>query len=151
MKNKITIADMIMAIGALLTFIFSFLAFFDFGRGDSPSAWDTDVAAFATTVPAVLALVMVVWIVLELAGVSLPSKVLTYSPAQLKGTWGFGAAGIMLSWVSVDIGDGKGAGFTLMLIGSLAMAVGASMTLLGKGTETIDIPGVSDGDADAAE
>jgi hypothetical protein len=148
MKQKITIANLIMLIGALVTFIFSFFAFFNFNGNESASAWDTDSTAFATTVPAVLAIFMIVWIVLEMAGLSLPAKVLTYSPNQLKGTWGYGASGIMLSWISVDFGDGKGVGFTLMFIGSIAMAVGATMALLGKGTETIEIPGVPDGDTD---
>ncbi len=138
MPKKVTVADLVMGAGGLVTFLFSFFAFFDEGRFTA-SAWDGDAFAFATTVPAVLGLVMVVWIGLQLAGVSLPSDVLTYNHAQLKGTWGIAAAGIMLSWISVD-GD-KGIGFWFMLLGSLAMAVGAVMALLGKGSETIDIPG----------
>ena len=146
MKDKITIADLVMGAGGLVAFLFSFLAFYK--RGDfSVSAWDGDAGAFATTVPAILGLVMVVWIGLELAGVKLPELVLTYNRAQLKGTWGIAAFGIMLSWISADFGGtGKGAGFWLMFLGSLAMAVGSVMGLLGKGTETIDIPGVSDDD-----
>ena len=138
MAKKITVADLIMGIGGLVTFLFSFFAFYSLG-GFSASAWDGDAGAFATTVPAILALVMVVWIGLQLAGVSLPEQVLTYNHAQLKGTWGISAAGIMLSWVSAN--DNTGFGFWLMVIGSIAMAVGAVMALLGKGTETIDIPG----------
>ena len=136
MQNKISIANVVMLAGAVVTFIFSFLDFFDRGG----NAWDTDFLAFATTVPAILALVMGVWIVLELAGVSLPDDVLTFNAAQLKTTWGIGAAGIMLSWISTDAD--KAVGFWLMFLGSLAMAVGAVMALLGKGTETVDIPGV---------
>jgi hypothetical protein len=135
MQNKISVANIIMLVGAVVTFIFSFLDFFE-----GFNAWDNDVLAFATTVPAILALVMGVWIALELAGVSLPADVLTFSPAQLKATWGITAAGIMLSWLTVDSGD-KGAGFWLMFLGSLAMAVGAVMALLGKGTDMVDIPG----------
>ena len=152
MKNKITVADLIMVVGGFVTFVFSFLAFFKLGdRGIS--AWDGDAGAFATTVPAILGLVMVVWIALELAGISLPEQVLTFNRAQLKTTWGISAAGIMLSWISADFGGAdKGAGFWLMFLGSIAMAVGGVMAVLGKGTDTVDIPGVSEsttgGDAD---
>jgi hypothetical protein len=149
MKNKPTVADLIMAGGGLVAFIFSFLAFYKSGSF-SVNAWDGDAGAFATTVPAILGLVMVVWIGLELMGVSVPDDVLTFNPAQLKATWGIAAAGIMLSWISADFGGAdKGAGFWLMFIGSIAMAVGAVMALLGKGTETVDIPGSGD-DAPAA-
>jgi hypothetical protein len=143
MPKKVTVADLVMGAGGLVTFLFSFFAFFKEGRF-SASAWDGDAGAFATTVPAILGLVMLVWIGLQLAGVSLPEQVLTYNHAQLKGTWGIAAAGIMLSWISTDFdGPGKGVGFWFMLVGSLAMAVGAVMALLGKGSETIDIPGGS--------
>ena len=138
MKNKVTVADLIMGIGGLVTFIFSFLAFYKFGD-TSINAWDTDGVAFASTLPAILGLAMAVWIGLELAGVNLPDQVLTYTPTQLKGTWAIAAGGIMLSWLSTD-GD-KGAGFFLMLVGSLAMSAGAVMALLGKGTETVNIGG----------
>lgn len=135
MQNKISIANVVMLAGAVVTVVFSFLDFFE-----GFNAWDTNALAFATTVPAILALVMAVWIGLELAGVALPADVLTFNSAQLKATWGVAAAGIMLSWITVD-GD-KGIGFWLMLLGSIAMAVGAVMALLGKGTDTVDIPGV---------
>src|SRR5215207_704972 len=138
MKNKVTVADLIMGIGGLVTFIFSFLAFYKFGD-TSINAWDTDGVAFASTLPAILGLAMAVWIGLELAGVNLPDQVLTYTPTQLKGTWAIAAAGIMVSWLSTD-GD-KGAGFFLMLLGSLAMSAGAVMALLGKGTETVNLGG----------
>lgn len=143
MKSRITVADLIMAIGGLVTLVFSFLAFFELGNS-SVSAWDGDAGAFATTLPAILGLVMVIWIVLETTGVSLPEQILTFSPVQLKATWAISAAGIMISWLSADFGGAdKGIGFWLMLIGSLAMAVGAVMALLGKGTETVGLPGVS--------
>lgn len=150
MKNKLTISDLVMGAGGLVAFLFSFLAFFKLGD-KGINAWDGDGGAFATTVPAILGLVMVVWIVLELTGVSLPEKVLTYNRAQLKGTWGIAATGIMFSWISADFGSAdKGAGFWLMFIGSLAMAIGAVMALLGKGTETVDIPGSPEPEAPAA-
>lgn len=147
MPKKVSVADLVMGVGGLVTFLFSFFAFFKEGRFTA-SAWDGDAGAFATTVPAILGLVMVVWIGLQLAGVSLPDQVLTYNQAQLKGTWGIAAIGIMLSWISADFGGaGKGVGFWFMFLGSAAMGVGAVMALLGKGIETIDIPGGSDSSA----
>ena len=140
MQSKITVADLVMGVGGLVTFLFSFFAFYERGS-QSVNAWDGDAGDFATTVPALLGLVMVVWIGLEMAGVKLPDRVLTYSRAQLKGTWGIAAAGIMLSWVSADFGaTDKGVGFWLMFVGSFAMGAGAVMGLLGKGTNTIDLP-----------
>jgi hypothetical protein len=54
----------------------------------------------------------------------------------------------MLSWLTVDTGGAdKGAGFWLMFLGSIAMAVGAIMALLGKGTETVKLGGSSTSDA----
>ncbi len=151
MKRSITIADLIMGVGGLVAFLFSFLAFYKRGS-QSVNAWDGDAGAFATTVPAILGLVMVVWIVLELLGISLPERVLTYDRPQLKGTWGIAAFGIMLSWISADFGgNDKGAGFWLMLIGSAAMAVGAIMALLGKGTDTVDLPGGTAGSTDSTQ
>jgi hypothetical protein len=150
MPKKVTIADLVMGAGGLVTFLFSFFAFFKYGDS-SASAWDGDAGAFATTVPAILGLVMIVWIGLQLAGVSLPDQILTYNHAQLKGTWGIAAAGIMLSWISADFGGAdKGVGFWFMFIGSAAMAVGAVMALLGKGSETIDIPGGGGSGGDSA-
>ena len=137
MKKKITVADLVMGVSGLVTFIFSFLPFFKFGD-EKYNAWNADAGAFATTVPAILGLIMVVWIALELAGVDLPDQILSYSRTQLKGTWGIAATVIMLSWVSTDFGGAdKGVGFWLMLIGSLGMATGAVMALLGKGTEVV--------------
>ena len=136
MGKKITVADLIMGVGGIVTFIFSFLAFYKFGDVKI-NAWDTDGPAFASTIPAILGLVMAVWIALELAGVALPEQILTFDRKQLKATWGIAAAGLMLAWLPSQ-GD-KGAGFYLMLIGSLAMAVGAVMALLGKGTETVNL------------
>lgn len=143
MKRQITVANLVMGAGGLVTFLFSFFRFVSVEGLGGFSAWSSDGLAFASTVPAILGLAMVVWVVLELLGVTLPAAVLTYTPTQLKGTWGIAAAGIMLSWTTAN--DNKGFGFWMMLIGSLAMGVGAVMALLGKGTELVDIPvGVGD-------
>ena len=146
MKVKITIANLVMLVGGLLTFIFSFLDFYKIsflGESAGANAWDTDAGAFVTTIPAILGLAMLVWSVLELIGISMPSKVLTYTSAQMKGTWGIAATGIMLAFLTVD--SGKGAGFWLMFIGSLAMAAGSIMGLLNLGGQTVDLGSINKG------
>jgi hypothetical protein len=147
MKKQLSIANLVMLAGSVVAFIFSFLAFYKFGD-DGQSAWSGDAFAFATAVPAILALALAVVIVLELVGVDLPAEVLTFNWSQIKATWGIAAFGIMLSWLTVDSGGAdKGVGFWLMMLGSIAMAVGAIMALLGKGTETVKLGGASTSDA----
>ena len=147
MKKQMSVANLVMLAGSVVAFIFSFLSFYKFGD-EGRSAWSGDAFAFATAVPAILALALAVVIVLELAGVDLPAEVLTFNWPQIKATWGIAAVGIMLSWLTVDTGGAdKGAGFWLMFLGSIAMAVGAIMALLGKGTETVKLGGTSTSDA----
>lgn len=133
MKN-LTLARLLIGGGGAIAFIFSFL---DFAaeRGFGINAWDTDAWAFASTVPAILGLVAAIWVGLEIAEVKLPDDVLTFNAAQLKATWGISAAGIMLSWFSTN--DSKAIGYWLMLIGSLAMAAGAVISLLGIGNDPL--------------
>ena len=141
MGKKITVANLICLVGAAVTVLFSFLEFFSFpeGFGDSGgSAWSGDYGAFATTLPAILAIVMLVWGIMEVAGTNLPANVLTYDSNQVKGMLGIFAALSMLSWLITDFGGlDKGIGFWGMLLGSLAMAAGAVMALLGKGSEIV--------------
>jgi hypothetical protein len=146
MDKKISVANLVMLAGGVITLLFSFFRFvsFDSGFGSGGfSAWSTDGFAFASTIPAILAIAMIAWVVCELAGVKLPDQVLTYNSSQLKGTWGIAAAGTMLAWLIAN--DSKGIGFWFMLIGSLAMAAGAVMALLGKGTEVVDLGKIGGG------
>ena len=142
MGKKITVANLVCLVGAVITLLFSFFNFLEYG-GEGRNAWSGDVGAWATTVPALLAIVMLAWCIAEVVGANLPDQVLTFNSDQLKATWGIAAAGIMLSWITVDFGFGfdKGIGFWGMLLGSLAMAAGAVMALLGKGTETVNLGG----------
>jgi hypothetical protein len=137
MSKKISVANLVMFAGGAVTLLFSFFHFWDFGDLGGASAWSTDYGAFVTTIPAILALAMVVWSLAELGGVGLPAKVLTFDHTQLKATWAIGAAGVMLAYLTVD-GD-KGLGFFFMLLGSVAMAVGAVMALLGKGADVVEL------------
>ena len=139
MNKKISVANLVMMAGGVVTLLFSFFGFYK-GGGQSRSAWSTDLFAFVSTIPAILAIVMIVWCGLELAGQKLPAQVLTFNANQLKATWGISAGGLMLAWLTVDSrGLDKGVGFWLMLNGSLAMAAGSVMALLGKGTEMVDL------------
>ena len=134
MSGKLSMANLIAGAGALVTLLFSFFGFYKFGD-DSRSAWSSDGGAFATTVPAILALALLVVIGLELGGVKLPERVITFDWKQIKATWGIAAAGLMLSWIATDLGGlDKSAMFWLQVLGSIAMAVGTIMALLGKGT-----------------
>jgi hypothetical protein len=137
MAKKISVANLVMLGGAVVCLLFSFFDFY--GQGDIGfSAWDTDALAFISAVPAILALAMIAWIVAELAGAKLPDDVLTFNGNQLKATWGIAAAGLMLAWLTTDFGSAdKQIGFWLMLLGSLVMAAGAVMALLGKGQEMV--------------
>lgn len=136
-QQKLTLSNVLVGGGGLVTFIFSFLKFYKEGSFGF-SAWDTDGLAFVSTVPALLGLAAAVWVGLELANVNLPGDVLTFNPAQIKATWGISAAALMIAFLTVDMGGvGKGPGFWLMLLGSLAMAIGAVMGLLGVGNDPL--------------
>ena len=147
MNTKISVADIVMAAGGLVTLLFSFFGFYKFGN-DSISAWDTDALAFVSAIPAILGLATIAWIACEVFGVKLPQDVLTFNPDQIKATWGIAAAGIMLAFVTTS-GD-KSAFFWLQMLGSLAMAAGAVMALLGKGSETVSL-GSSSAGSDPAQ
>lgn len=147
MKNKISVANLVMFGGAVVTLLFSFFGFFKFGDNQI-SAWDTDAFAFVSTIPAILGLVMIVWIACEMFGVNLPQDVLTFNPNQLKATWGIAAAGVMLAFVTTS-GD-KSAFFWLQMIGALAMAAGSVMALLGKGAETVTLGSSGDSSGESS-
>lgn len=134
MNLSLTRAEAIMLGGAAATLVFSFVGF-----AGSRSAWSTDALAFASTIPALLAVVMLGWFGLNVAGVDLPDEVLTFSSEQLNVTWGVSALGMMLAWATVDFG--KDAAFWIQLIGSAAMAVGAVAGVVGKLSEPLTQPG----------
>lgn len=132
-------ADLIAGAGALITFIFSFLAFFGSGD-DSVNAWDTAFKGFSGAIPAVLAIALLLVVGLGFAHVAFPERVITFTWDQIKATWGIAAAGIMVSFIAAGPdGLDKGIGFWFMLIGSLIMAAGTIMKLLGKGTSTVAV------------
>jgi hypothetical protein len=147
MKRQPTVADIVMVIGGVITFIFSFLDFFE-----GENAWATGLFP-VTTIIAVLGLAMVVFVLLDLlAGFHLPDF-LTFTYKQMYVTWGIVAAVFMLAWLILDTPADKKAGLYLMLIGSLAMAVGAILNILGIATQAVNMPtgaAGATGTADAA-
>lgn len=140
MKKQITVANLVMLAGGAVTFLFSFLNFYKFGN-DGRSAWSGDLLFPESAIPAILGLAMAVVAVLGLAGVKLPDEVLTFNWKQINVTWGITAAALMLGWLFTGLsGSDKGIGLILMLIGSLAMAAGSIMAILGMGTNAVNLP-----------
>ena len=141
MKQHISVARLVLVIGGAVTFLFSFFSFWGSG-GFSVSAWGNGTFPLAS-IPAILGGAMVVVIVVEQAGVTLPEPVLTFTWRQVRFTWATVAAGIMLGYLIMDKGGASlKFGAILMLLGAIAMAVGAFMEILEKGTNLVAIPGV---------
>jgi hypothetical protein len=144
MKKQITVASLVMGVGALVVLIFSFLTFYESSATSeiSSNAWGGDIGlAPMTFLPVLLAIVLLVLVILDLTGVKLPEKVLTFTWPQIYVFLGISTAGMMLGWLFTSPeGLDKGAGLILMLLGSLAMAAGAIMAILGVGTNTVGIP-----------
>ena len=141
MKKNISVASLVMVIGGAMTFLFSFFSFLGNG-GVSVSAWGSGTFPLAS-IPAILGGAMVLVVVLEQVGTKLPEPILTFRWPQIRLTWGIVAATIMLSYLVMDKGGAAlKFGAIVMLLGSLAMAVGTFMDILGKGTNLVAIPGL---------
>lgn len=142
MGKKVTVANLIFTVGGLVTILFSLFKFIGY-RGFGNSAWGEGYFPLAT-IPAILGLAALVVGILDILGtVKLPPQVLTFNWNQIKFTWGVVAAVIMLGFLIIDKGAGSlKIGGIMMLLGSLAMAVGATMNLLGLGANTVNLPNV---------
>jgi hypothetical protein len=140
MKRQPTVADIVMFAGGAVTFLFSFLHFID-----DTNAWGTGLFPVATLI-ALLGLAMAVFVALDvLIGFRLPIF-LTFSYKQMYVTWGITAAGFMLCFLIQDKGGADtGAGLYLMLIGSLAMAVGSVLNVLEIATQPVSSGSASGG------
>lgn len=136
MKKTISLANLILLGGSVITLLFSVFKFAGAGSFGY-SAWSTDGLAFVSTIPAILALAAIVWTVLELVGVKLPAQVLSFTGTQLKATWAISSLGIMLAFVTTNFD--KKFGFWMMLLGTMAMTAGAVLNLIGKGTDEVDL------------
>ncbi len=99
-----------------------------------------------TTLIAVLGLALAVFVALDLfIDFQLP-VFLTFTYKQIYVTWGIFCGALMLCYLIMDKhGADTGAGLYLMLIGSLAMAVGAVLNVLGIATQPVSVPTSSTG------
>ncbi len=137
MNKQISVANLVMGAGGVVTLLFSFFKFVGSG-GYGVNAWD---GGFSTaTFPAIFGLAMAVVVGLDLAGVKLPTQVLTFNWKQIKVIWGITSAAIMLAYLIQDDSVGLKFGGFMMLLGSIAMCVGSVMGILGKGTELVNLP-----------
>lgn len=136
MKKTVSLANLVALGGAAITLLFSLFRFGGAGQFKY-SAWSTDGLAFLSTIPAILAIVTIVWTVLELTGMKLPAQVLTFTGTQLKATWAISSLGVMVGFLTTNLD--KRFGFWMMLLGTIAMTVGAVLNLLGKGTDEVDL------------
>jgi hypothetical protein len=120
-------------IGAVVAFVGSFLDVYKIG-GNSSSAWDSDFFPLLT-LPALLCAEAAVLVALAgFTDVRLPAQVLGISLGRWMVVSGLWAAIMMLGFLigdpvfdirGVDIGVDRAVGFWLMLIGSIAVAIGA--------------------------
>lgn len=143
MGKKVTVANLIFTVGGLVTILFSFFKFIGNDFSDA-SAWGEGVFPLGTIV-AILGLAALVVGALEISGaVKLPAQVLTFNWNQIKVTWGITATAIMLAYLIVEKGPDTGLkiGGIFMLLGSIAMAVGSIMNILGLGANTVNLPNV---------
>jgi hypothetical protein len=147
MKRQPTVVEIVMFAGGVVTFIFSFLHFVD-----DVNAWSSDAFGLfpITALIALVGLAMAVFVALELfAGFRL-GTFLTFNQKQIYVTWGIFSGGLMLCYLIMDKhGVDTGIGLWLMLIGSLAMAVGSILNVLGIATQPVNLPDAIDRGAPA--
>jgi len=147
MKRQPTVVEIVMFAGGVVTFIFSFLHFVD-----DVNAWSSDAFGLfpITALIALVGLAMAVFVALELfAGFHL-GTFLTFNQKQIYVTWGIFSGGLMLCYLIMDKhGVDTGVGLWLMLIGSLAMAVGSILNVLGIATQPVNLPDAIDRGAPA--
>lgn len=136
MKKQPTITDIIMLAGGAITFLFSFLNYVELGD-EGRSAWGEGNFPLIT-IPALLGLAMAVSVLLEWFVAPALPKILTFDLKQMYVTWGVVAAVMMLAYFVTDKGGlDTGIGAILGLLGSLAMATGAILNVLGVATNPL--------------
>src|SRR4051812_34170502 len=123
-------AEITVLAGAGVVLIFSFLSFYEISLGgfsDSTNAWGTGLFPLATLIVA-FAVVAGLLVGLELIGVDVPDRIATFSRSQLLLVCGGFATLQSLAFLIVDHSAADlGIGFYLMLLGSVAVLVGAIM------------------------
>lgn len=123
-------AEIAVLAGAGIVLIFSFLSFYEVSLGgfsDSTNAWGSGLFPLATLI-VLFAVLAGLLVLLELLGVSVPDRIVTFSRTQLLLVCGGFATLQSLAYLIVDRGGvDLGIGFYFMLIGSVAVLVGAIM------------------------
>lgn len=130
-RRNPTPAEIVTMAGGGVAFIFSFLPFWTIsfrGLGSSnTSAWGSGVFPVATLI-AVFALIAGVEAALDVFGVSLPERVLSFTKTQLILVFGFFATVLAAAFLIQDRGGASlGFGYYFMLLGSIATLVGGIM------------------------
>jgi hypothetical protein len=135
MNGKLKTSSIVILAGAVVVLLGSFLEIFEgIGDEDSSNAWGEGTLPLFT-LPVLLALVMAAHVALTtFANTRFPERVLGLNWNQIHVAAGIWAAFMMLclliggagfEFQGVDVSPDKGAGFWLMLLGAVALAVGA--------------------------
>jgi hypothetical protein len=123
-------AEITVLAGSGVVLIFSFLAFYEVSLGsfsDSRNAWGTGLFPLATLI-VLFAVVAGLLVGLGLLGVNVPERIATFSRAQILLICGVFATLQSIAFMIVDhTGADLGIGFWFMLLGSIAVLVGAVM------------------------
>jgi len=126
-ESKVTPAGIVILVGGVVVLVGSFLDFYKFGGSIGFSAWSGDPYFPITIIPVLCGLAMALQVGLtSFANVNLPDRVLGLGWNQIHLALGFQAAIMMILWILMDKGGfDMGIGFWLMLLGSIALIVGA--------------------------
>lgn len=126
--TKLSTSEIIILVAGGVMLIAGFLAFWDQG-GETVSAWGEGVLPFGTFVVLFGVASAGVIAATKFGNVKLPEKVLGLDWGQIHVVLGIWATLLMLSFLIQSDGPDKGIGFWLLLLGSIALIVGAVMRL----------------------
>src|SRR5680860_1711449 len=128
-KRNPTPAEIVTMAGGGVALIFSFLPFWSVGSL-SRNAWGSGLFPVATFI-ALFALVAGVVAALDVFGVSLPERLLSFTKTQLILVFGCFATLLALAFLIQDRGGASlGFGYYFMLLGSIAVLVGGVMLFM---------------------
>lgn len=133
-RRSPTPAEIVTMAGGGVAFIFSFLPFYTFSfRGfgsSSTSAWGSGLFPIATFI-ALFALAAGVLAALDVFGVSLPERMLSFTTTQLILVFGFFAALLAAGYLIQSRGAASlGFGYYFVLLGAIATLVGGVMMMV---------------------
>jgi hypothetical protein len=127
LNKKLSPGNLTILIAGAVALLGSFLDFYSFGRFHS-SAWSSGLR-WNATLPAILGAIMALHVVLTtFANISPPRQVAGFTWNQIHLLFGFQALVMMVCWAVRDKSlFSFGAGFYLLLLGSIALFIGAVM------------------------